>query len=45
MRVEHVVVSIIIFLVVLLAALILLGKIFPTFKTGLDFVMEIVRPK
>lgn len=45
MRVEHVAVGFIIFVVVLLAALIVLGKVFPTFSEGLGFIKDIIFPK
>ncbi|MBI2578679.1 MAG: hypothetical protein HYW26_03140 [Candidatus Aenigmarchaeota archaeon] len=44
MRLEHVVVSIIIFLVILLATILILGKAVPTFKTGIDSMLNLVFP-
>jgi hypothetical protein len=45
MRVEHVVVSIIIFLVILLALLAFAGKIVPTFEAGLRAIVNFFVPK
>ncbi|MBI4175628.1 MAG: hypothetical protein HY518_00335 [Candidatus Aenigmarchaeota archaeon] len=45
MRPEHVVISIIILLVMLLAVIALSGKIMPTFTSGLDAILRLVNLK
>lgn len=43
MRIEHVVISIIIFIVVLLAILVLAGKVVPTFDWGVSFLKQVAK--
>lgn len=45
MRPEHVAVSIIIFVVVLLAVVLFLGKAIPIFSSGINSILEILKLK